>query len=197
MGRSSLASLLIKIAVKGTSKQIKRSVKNSEKTKNQRKTIQRNYNYNADNRRQKASFQSSEGIKTIQLEAIDGFEFELQAMINDNYSFYLGHTNTEGEQNNEELISIDPDQTILGLSWVSDNGGFNIKGIANISEKSNVDRARVYDSLKRLVKRGIVEEEPVPRAPRYRANPPETVFGYIKEKLRNQIMTMVLFQILY
>ena len=67
---------------------------------------------------------------------IDGFEFELQAMINDNYSFYLGHTNTEGEQNNEELISIDPDQTILGLSWISDNGGFNIKGIANISEKS-------------------------------------------------------------
>ena len=67
---------------------------------------------------------------------IDGFEFELQAMINDNYSFYLGHTNTEGEQNNEELISIDPDQSILGLSWVSDNGGFNIKGIANISEKS-------------------------------------------------------------
>ena len=67
---------------------------------------------------------------------IDGFEFELQAMINDNYSLYLGHTNTEGEQNNEELISIDPDQTILGLSWVSDNGGFNIKGIANISEKS-------------------------------------------------------------
>ena len=59
---------------------------------------------------------------------------------------------------------------------------------ANISEKSHVDRARVYDSLKRLVKRGIVEEEPVPRAPRYRANPPETVFGYIKDKLRNQIM---------
>jgi len=67
---------------------------------------------------------------------IDGFEFELQALINDNYSLYLGHTNTEGEQNDEELISIDPDQTILGLSWVSDNGGFNIKGIANISEKS-------------------------------------------------------------
>ena len=67
---------------------------------------------------------------------IDGFEFELQALINDNYSLYLGHTNTEGEQNGEELISIDPDQTILGLSWVSDNGGFNIKGIANISEKS-------------------------------------------------------------
>ena len=67
---------------------------------------------------------------------IDGFEFELQAMINDNYSLYLGHTNTEGEQNNEDLISIDPDQTIFGLSWTSDNGGFNIKGIANISEKS-------------------------------------------------------------
>ena len=63
-------------------------------------------------------------------------------------------------------------------------------GLSNpavISEKSKVDRARVYDSLKRLVKRGIVEEEPVKRAPRYRAFPPDVVFGTIKIKLNSQI----------
>lgn len=58
---------------------------------------------------------------------------------------------------------------------------------AEISEKSKVDRARVYDSLKRLVKRGIVEEEPVQRAPRYRAFPPDVVFGTIRRNLNNQI----------
>ncbi len=63
-------------------------------------------------------------------------------------------------------------------------------GLSNpaiISEKSKVDRARVYDSLKRLVKRGIVEEEPVQRAPRYRAFPPDVVFGTIRRNLNNQI----------
>ena len=63
-------------------------------------------------------------------------------------------------------------------------------GLSNpavISEKSKVDRARVYDSLKRLVKRGIVEEEPVKRAPRYRAFPPDVVFGTIRRKLNNEI----------
>ena len=63
-------------------------------------------------------------------------------------------------------------------------------GLSNpavISEKSKVDRARVYDSLKRLVKRGIVEEEPVKRAPRYRAFPPDVVFDSIKRKLKNKI----------
>jgi len=63
-------------------------------------------------------------------------------------------------------------------------------GLSNpavISERSKVDRARVYDSLKRLVKRGIVEEEPVKRAPRYRAFPPDVVFGTIRRNLNNQI----------
>ena len=77
MGKSSLANSLIRIAVKETGKQIKKGVKSSRKPKKtQRKAIQRNYNYNADNRRQKVSFQTSEGIKTIHLETIDGFEFE-------------------------------------------------------------------------------------------------------------------------
>jgi sugar-specific transcriptional regulator TrmB len=58
---------------------------------------------------------------------------------------------------------------------------------AKIAEKSQVDRARVYDSLKRLVKRKIVEEEPVNRAPRYRALPPIVVFEMIRNEYANKI----------
>ena len=67
---------------------------------------------------------------------IDGFELEVQALLNDNYSLYLGYSNSDGEQNGKELISIDPDQTILGLNWSSDSGRFNIRGFANITEAS-------------------------------------------------------------
>ena len=49
---------------------------------------------------------------------IDGFEFEAQALINENYSLYVGYSNSDGEQNGEKLISIDPDQTIIGLSLI-------------------------------------------------------------------------------
>jgi sugar-specific transcriptional regulator TrmB len=58
---------------------------------------------------------------------------------------------------------------------------------AKIAEKSDVDRARVYDSLKRLVKRKIVEEEPVHRALRYRAVPPPVVFDMIRSEYNNKI----------
>jgi HTH-type transcriptional regulator, sugar sensing transcriptional regulator len=58
---------------------------------------------------------------------------------------------------------------------------------AKISEKSHVDRARVYDSLKRLVKKEIVEEEPVLRAPRYRAIHPSKVFGRIRRNYNSRI----------
>ena len=67
---------------------------------------------------------------------IDGFEFEAQALINENYSLYIGYSNSDGEQNGEKLISIDPDQTIIGLNWSSDTGRFNIRGFANITEGS-------------------------------------------------------------
>ena len=58
---------------------------------------------------------------------------------------------------------------------------------ANIAEISGVDRARVYDSLKRLTKKQIVEEEPVKRAPQYKAKPPNRVFG----KLRTNFNSMI------
>ena len=63
---------------------------------------------------------------------IKGFEAEFRTMFNDNYSFYLGYSHSEGDQNGEELISIDPDQAIVGLSWFSDTNDISINGFANI-----------------------------------------------------------------
>lgn len=58
---------------------------------------------------------------------------------------------------------------------------------ASIAELSGVDRARVYDSLKRLVKKNIVEEEPVKRAPSYKAKDPERVLTNIKHRYNKKI----------
>ncbi|UYP47716.1 hypothetical protein NEF87_004001 [Candidatus Lokiarchaeum ossiferum] len=93
----------------------------------------------------------------------------------------------------DQFRSINKNLQKLGSFTVNDSRIYTtllmigLSSPAKISEKSQVDRARVYDSLKRLVKRDIVEEEPVPRAPRYRAIPPEKVFGQIRNRLKNKI----------
>ncbi|MCP4761532.1 MAG: TrmB family transcriptional regulator [archaeon] len=58
---------------------------------------------------------------------------------------------------------------------------------AKIAEVSGVDRARVYDSLKRLTKKKVVEEEPVKRAPQYKALPPQIVFDKIRDNFAQKI----------
>jgi len=99
----------------------------------------------------------------------------------------------EFEDPNEAIVNISKNLQKLGTFTVNDSRIYTtllmigLSSPAKISEKSQVDRARVYDSLKRLVKRGIVEEEPVPRAPRYRAIAPEKVFSQIRYKLRKRI----------
>jgi len=58
---------------------------------------------------------------------------------------------------------------------------------ATISEESGIDRARVYDSLKRLYKKNIIEMEPLKRSPGYKARSPEYVFESIKLDLENKL----------
>ena len=100
-----------------------------------------------------------------------------------------GALNTDSEDSSK---TISKNLQILGFT-INDSRIYvcllkiGLSSPAKISEKSHVDRARVYDSLKRLVKRGIVEEEPVQRAPRYRAISPEKVFKQIREKLDTKI----------
>lgn len=63
-------------------------------------------------------------------------------------------------------------------------------GVSNpskISKKTNIVRARVYDSLKRLEKQGLIEREAVNRAPEYSAINPSIVFSNIKSELTKKI----------
>ncbi|MFX0141544.1 MAG: TrmB family transcriptional regulator, partial [Candidatus Hodarchaeota archaeon] len=56
-----------------------------------------------------------------------------------------------------------------------------------ISKKTNIIRARVYDSLKRLVKQGYIEREAVNHAPAYVALNPDVVISNIKKKLTENL----------
>ena len=56
-----------------------------------------------------------------------------------------------------------------------------------ISKKTNIVRARVYDSLKRLEKQGYIEREAVNHAPEYVAIDPDVVISNIKKKLAKKL----------
>ena len=57
---------------------------------------------------------------------------------------------------------------------------------SEISKISNVKRSRVYDSLKRLSKRGFILEESVKR-PRFRPIEPERMIAIIRANLQKKI----------
>ena len=59
---------------------------------------------------------------------------------------------------------------------------------SEISKISNVERSRVYDSLKRLSKRGFVLEESVKR-PRFRPIDPERMISIIRANLQRKMQT--------
>jgi len=56
-----------------------------------------------------------------------------------------------------------------------------------IAEYCNVDRSRVYDSLRRLTKKGFIEEEPLKRGPKYRAKNPSQILTTLREEFTNKI----------
>jgi len=58
---------------------------------------------------------------------------------------------------------------------------------AEISRYSSVDRARVYDSLNRLVEKNFVQREPIKRGAGYKAKSPSSVFTIIRDELTDKI----------
>ena len=58
---------------------------------------------------------------------------------------------------------------------------------SEISKKTNIVRARIYDSLKRLHKAGFVKKQAVNRAPNYSAVNPNVVFSNIKSDFTKKI----------
>ena len=70
---------------------------------------------------------------------------------------------------------------------------YKILSPADIARNSGVDRARVYDSLNRLIEKGFIQKEPVKRGANYQVIPVEKIFKSIRDDYKSKISeTMVL-----
>jgi len=59
---------------------------------------------------------------------------------------------------------------------------YKVLSPADIAKYSSVDRARVYDSLNRLIERGFIQKEPVKRGANYQVIPIEKIFESIRQE---------------
>ncbi len=64
---------------------------------------------------------------------------------------------------------------------------FKILSPADIAKYSGVDRARVYDSLNRLIEKGFIQKEPIKRGANYQVIPIERIFKVIREEYKEKI----------
>ena len=64
---------------------------------------------------------------------------------------------------------------------------FKILSPADIAKYSGVDRARVYDSLNRLIEKGFIQKEPIKRGANYQVIPIERIFKVIREEYKAKI----------
>ncbi|MBY8981739.1 MAG: TrmB family transcriptional regulator, partial [Candidatus Lokiarchaeota archaeon] len=64
---------------------------------------------------------------------------------------------------------------------------YKVLSPADIARQSNVDRARVYDSLNRLMEKGYIKKEPVKRGANYQVIAIEKIFKSIREGYKKKI----------
>ena len=64
---------------------------------------------------------------------------------------------------------------------------YKILSPADIAKHSGVDRARVYDSLNRLIEKGFIQKEPIKRGANYQVIPIERIFRVIREEYKQKI----------
>ncbi|MHA2474518.1 MAG: TrmB family transcriptional regulator [Promethearchaeota archaeon] len=56
-----------------------------------------------------------------------------------------------------------------------------------IAKHSSVDRARVYDSLNRLIEKGFIQKEPIKRGANYQVIPVKKIFKTIRDEYKQKI----------
>ncbi len=64
---------------------------------------------------------------------------------------------------------------------------YKILSPADIARFSDVDRARVYDSLNRLIEKGFIQKEPVKRGANYQIIPLSKIFKTIRDGYKKRI----------
>ncbi|MHA2398836.1 MAG: TrmB family transcriptional regulator [Promethearchaeota archaeon] len=64
---------------------------------------------------------------------------------------------------------------------------YKILSPADIAKHSSVDRARVYDSLNRLIEKGFIQKEPIKRGANYQVIPVKKIFKTIRDEYKQKI----------
>lgn len=64
---------------------------------------------------------------------------------------------------------------------------YKVLSPADIARHSDVDRARVYDSLNRLIEKGFIQKEPVKRGANYQVIPIDKIFKTIRDEYKRKI----------
>lgn len=97
-------------------------------------------------------------------------------------------------QNTENLEEIEIESALQSLGFTKNDSKvlltlakFKILSPADIAKFSGVDRARVYDSLNRLIEKGFIQKEPVKRGANYQIIPIERIFKSIREDYKAKI----------
>jgi len=96
--------------------------------------------------------------------------------------------------NSKEIDESDIEEALQTLGFTKNDSKvlltlakYKILSPADIARFSGVDRARVYDSLNRLIERGFIQKEPVKRGANYQIIPIERIFRTIREEYKQKI----------
>ncbi len=97
-------------------------------------------------------------------------------------------------QNIEELEESEIEDALQTLGFTKNDSKvlltlakYKILSPADIAKFSGVDRARVYDSLNRLIEKGYIQKEPIKRGANYQIIPIENIFKSIREEYKQKI----------
>ncbi len=71
---------------------------------------------------------------------------------------------------------------------------YKILSPADIAKYSSVDRARVYDSLNRLIEKGFIQKEPIKRGANYQVIPIEKIFKVIRDEYKKKIESTLILE---
>ncbi len=71
---------------------------------------------------------------------------------------------------------------------------YKILSPADIAKHSGVDRARVYDSLNRLIEKGFIQKEPIKRGANYQVIPIDRIFKAIRDEYKIKIEDTLLLE---
>jgi sugar-specific transcriptional regulator TrmB len=96
--------------------------------------------------------------------------------------------------NSKEINESDIEEALQNLGFTKNDSKvlltlskYKILSPADIARFSGVDRARVYDSLNRLIEKGFIQKEPVKRGANYQVIPIDRIFSSIREEYKRKI----------